>query len=263
VFLGLFVGGLAELSNRSSIVARMLPTLAALVAAWSSASAAKTGVPIDPTIVTVAAVVILLPGFTITVAMIELATANLLSGVARFAGAVITLFQVVFGTALGFKLSLRVPFLASLLPEEADRWPMPAWGHAVALGAAAVGFGVILRAPPRDFGWVLLACALALLCTIGGGRVLGPEVGAFVGAFLVGVAAHWFARVKDRPVALILVPGVIMMVPGALGLLSLSSLLTANTIEAVQTFFQMMMIAVAIATGVVLSTVLIPVKHAT
>jgi len=72
----------------------------------------------SPFISAVAGVVLLLPGFTLTVAMSELATQNYLAGTGRLTGAVILLFLMGAGLAIGTALSQAVWPLA--VPWERD-----------------------------------------------------------------------------------------------------------------------------------------------
>ena len=54
-----------------------------------------------PSIVTIAALIAMLPGMTLTNAMTELATRNLVSGTARMMSALIVLLELALGVALG------------------------------------------------------------------------------------------------------------------------------------------------------------------
>ena len=65
----------------------------------------------------------MLPGFTLTVAMSELATQNYLAGTGRLTGAVILLFLMGAGLAIGTALSQAVWPLAA----PGSVVPLPAW----------------------------------------------------------------------------------------------------------------------------------------
>jgi len=91
-----------------------------------------------------------------------------------------------------------------------------------------------------------------------GGWLLGAELGAFVGAFLVASAAHGYARFYDRPTALLLVPGILFLVPGSIGFLSVQSMLENDVQEAAATGFRMLLVATAIAAGTLVATAAVP-----
>ena len=91
-----------------------------------------------------------IPGFTLTVAMIELATRNLVSGTARLAGAAGTFL------AIGVRLRARdAPGRRAGRAAGRDRAARaPAWTEIVALVVAPIGLTVLLRASSRDTGWI-------------------------------------------------------------------------------------------------------------
>src|SRR6185503_20245286 len=130
------------------------------------------------------------------------------------------------------------PAVAPVPLGEAWRW--------AALLAAGLSFTVLLRARPRDVGWVLLAGVLAIEGVRLGGRLLGPQLGAFVGALLVGMAGNVYARLLHRPAAVLQVPGLIVLVPGSLGFRSLNALLERDVLSGVQTAFATTLVAIAL-----------------
>ena len=78
---------------------------------------------------------------------------------------------------------------------------------------------------------------------------------------IVASASHVFARWRDRPVNLMLVPGILFLVPGSVGFLSLSSLLESDVVHAVETAFRMALIATALAAGVLVATAAVPPRN--
>lgn len=256
--LGLVVGLLHRLGARSLVVGRLLPALAAVIVSVGAALLARAGLPIRTEILLLAALMVLMPGLTMTIAMLELATLHLVSGTARFMAATMTLLQLGFGALLGQRLVNLMPALTS-----APAGPeLPAWTRALAPFVAAVAFIVLLRVRLRDGPWVLVACTIAVGSSQLVGPLLGAEVGALVGAFAVGIAAHAFARWRDQPVVLLLVPGILTLVPGSVGFLGIRRMLEADTITGIDTGLRMLLIAVALAVGVMLSTLALPPRRA-
>lgn len=256
--LGLLVGLLGAGAGQVAALARLLPSIAALSVSFLASLLASLGVATDPSIVLLAAIIVLLPGLTVTTATIELATANLVSGTARLMGGIVTFLQLGFGVALGRVAAELLPQTSTVL----DAAPLPRAAVVAAAVVSALGFTVLLRARPRDGGWVLLSVGIALAFSQLGGELLGAELGAFVGSAAVATAAHAFARLRDRPVNLMLTPGVLFLVPGSVGFLSIRSLLENDPQTAVATAFRMALVAMAIATGILVATAAVPPRKA-
>jgi uncharacterized membrane protein YjjP (DUF1212 family) len=248
------VGLLSLASGRNATLGRVLPALATTVISLAAISLHRAGLHIQPPVLLLAGCMCLLPGLTTTIGMMELAMAHLVSGTARLMGAMVTFLQLGFGIALGYTLADAL-FVA---PAPTPVHGMDDWAYVASPVVAAVGFSILLRVRPRELPWVLATCALAVAGSRGGGALFGAEVGAFVGAFTVGAASHLYARWKDRPALVTLVPGILMMVPGSIGFLGLSAMLEADAAEAVQTGFKVLMIATALSTGVLLATLAVP-----
>ena len=120
---------------------------------------------------------------------------------------------------------------------------------------------MLLRASPRDTGWIGLVGALAFAGTRLGSVFLGPELGAFVGAVGLGVASNAYGRALRRLEVVPLVPGMLLIVPGSLGFRSLSSLVGGDTLPGVEAAFRMTLITVSLATGVLFANVLLPARR--
>ncbi len=256
--LGLVVGALDVVARPVPTFGRLLPSLAAFSVSFLASFLASRGWPLRPSIVLLAALVVLLPGFTVTTAMMELASAHLVSGTSRLMGGIVTFLQLGFGVALGQKAVDLLPDL----PELPTSSSLPRAALLAAPLLSALGFTVLLRARPRDARWVLAAVLLGLLMSQAAGPVLGPELGAFTAALAVAGAANLFARLADRPVHLMLVPGILLLVPGSVGFLSVRSLLENDAVSAVSTAFRMALVAMALAAGVLVATAAVPPRKA-
>jgi uncharacterized membrane protein YjjP (DUF1212 family) len=252
--LGLLVGLLD--TSPFGALDRLVPAATAALVTVVIGALSAAGLALSPPLLIVAAAIVLLPGLTLTTAVVELATANLVSGTARLMGGATTFLQLIFGVALGRALVAALP---EGPPPPVEGLPGPALLLALPVGAA--GLTAILRARPRDVPWILLVCGVA----VGASRLgapLGAELGAFVAAFAVAVTAYAFARWRDRPASVLLVPGVLLLVPGSVGFLSLHALLEHDVSAAVQTMFRMFMVTMALAAGVLSATAVRPTRGA-
>lgn len=253
--LGLTIGGLATVAGRAPAVARLFEPLAALLASLAATLAAFAWPPLSVYLVTLAGIIVLVPGLTLTVAINELASRQLVSGSARFAGAVALFFGIALGVAVGARLGVT---LAGAAPGRVVPEPLPDVWRWLAVAAAGLAFTVLLRARPRDAGWVIAAGLIAIEGLRLGGLLLGPQLGAFVGALLVGVAGNLYARLRKGPAALLQVPGLILLVPGSVGFRSLNALLERDVLSGVHAAFTATLVAIALATGILLASVVLP-----
>jgi uncharacterized membrane protein YjjP (DUF1212 family) len=251
----LVIGTLGELTRRQPSTARVLEPVAGILSSAFAVLAASLVGPLSVQVATLAGLIVLLPGLSLTVAINELATRHLISGTSRLTAAALVFLQLGFGVALGSRLALLLPPPPSGAPLPPV---MPVWTQAVALGLATLAVGVLFRARPRDWGWIAAACTFAFAGARLGALLLGAQLGAFVGALLLGIASNALARLRNRPSVTTVVPGLMLLVPGSVGFRSLSSLLERDVVAGVDTAFNMLMVAVALAAGLLSANALVP-----
>lgn len=250
--IGFSLGLLAQLIRRSTDQARVLELVGAAFAAFAAGIVSSVTDTITPSIVTLAALVVLLPGLSLTVAMTELATRNLIAGTARLMSAVIVLLELVVGVALGERLAHAVVQVHQAAPV-----PLPEWASWLALAASSIGVGIVVQAQVRAFGWIIAGCVVGYLGTRLGTAWLDSQLGVLVGAFALGVLANLYARLLDRPAQVVSVPAVLLLVPGGMGFRGMSSLLDRDTLTGVDTLFAMFIVATAIVAGLLIATAVV------
>ena len=253
-FLGIITGALAASAERVRKLERVYEPLAAFVAAFVATSVAALLGPYASSIATLAGIIVLLPGLVLTNAVRELAERHLASGTARLAGAVMILLGLTFGVALGGRVATEL--FGSVM--EATPAQLPWWTISIALVAAGLSFVVVLKAEPRDALWIICAGAVSYLFASTSVRFAGAELGLFIAAMFVGVAATTWGRWRNRPQTVVLVPAILMLVPGSVGFRSLTSLLERNVIAGVQTAFAMVLAATALSAGLLVASSLLP-----
>ncbi|MEM7481780.1 MAG: threonine/serine exporter family protein [Acidobacteriota bacterium] len=255
--VGLVLGAMAVLADRHPTTGRLYDFGAAASASALAACGAIFTGQVSFFVVVLAGLIVLLPGLTLTVAMRELATGNLVSGSSRLAGTVVLFVTMAFGVALGNgAVEAVLGAVPTVLPA-----PMPWWSDPLALVISALGLTVIFRARPRDFPWLLLAGVLALYSGREGARLFGPELGALQAALVVGLASNLFARLRHRPAGVMQLPGLLMLVPGSIGFRGMSMLVDRDTVGGIQSAFSMVLVATAIVTGLLLANALLPPKR--
>lgn len=253
VALAGFLGGLVGLldagaAGRASL-ASILPLLAGFVAAFGSGVAATGLHPVVPYIPTLAAIITLLPGMSLTIAINELAHDHSVSGGARLTSVMMTLLQLGFGVALGQRMAVDVFGVpASVEPATLNN----VW-VTLAAGVVVLAFAVRNSARPRDLPALLFTAGAGLAASKVGTAYLGPELGVAAAAWVVGSVSNVVSRWANIPILTTLLPAILLMVPGSLGFRSMSSLIAQDVVVGVQGVFSMVLVAFSLVTGLLLA----------
>ena len=105
--VGLAVGALSIAAGTTANAEPVVAPAAGIAASFCAAAIAQLGLHAAPDIVTLGALVTLLPGMSLTIGMRELATEHLQSGVANTANALVQLLGLVFGVGVGRSIALN------------------------------------------------------------------------------------------------------------------------------------------------------------
>jgi len=254
--IGLLLGLCSFLVRPGSVLERTFEPLACLLASIVAHAWAVLVIPMDGSMVTLGAIIVLLPGYTFTTALGELAMRHLVSGSSRILGALGTLLNMAVCTAIGTKL---VAFAFGPAPSVPNLVPLPEWTKLVALPCVALGSAVLLRAKWNQLVWVGLAFACAWLGLQLGKATVGPDVAAFTGAMSVTIAGNLYARWRRRPSAVVRTPGLLLLVPGSLGFRGIAAAIRdgAGT-ELGSLGGLMLMVGGSIVAGILIGTLLVP-----
>ena len=127
----------------------------------------------------------------------------------------------------------------------------------MALVASAFALAVLFRARGRQVVTILPMIAVAYAGARIGTEFLGPELGVALGALVLGIASNAVSRWRDQPTAIALLPALLLLVPGSLGFRSLQALLQDDVLGGIQSAFTMVMIAVALVTGLLVANIVV------
>jgi uncharacterized membrane protein YjjB (DUF3815 family) len=252
--IGAMIGLIAAMASTRQTLQRLFEPVAAFTAAVLLALAAKVTGGMSATVATLASLIVLMPGMSLTNAMTELTTRHLAAGTARLMQAFMVFLAMGFGVALGSQL---VHVTLGAVPV-AEPTPLPPWTIWPAVVLVSISFSILLSAARRDFGWVLLACLVGFIASRSAASLLGPELGMFVGAFAVGILASLVARRSDQPSALIEVPGTLVLVPGSIGFRSITALLENQVVSGLETAFRVLLIAMSLVAGLLMANLVMP-----
>ncbi len=254
--IGLFVAILETLQAKLKWEQGLLEPVTGFLSAVSSLAVAKYLFPIDDRLVTLAGLIVMIPGLKITVALTELAVGHLSAGVARLAGACVSLLTITVGVGIGWRVAgewRNIP-----LP---STWQLPDWLQWLAMLIAPIAFSIVFKARWPVWPTIAAVSIAGFLASITCGRIWGIEVGAFCGALIVGMGSNLYARVQNRPALVPLTPGIIVLVPGSLGYRSLTAFLDRQTMIGIDFAFNMVIVAVALVGGVLTANALLPPKR--
>jgi uncharacterized membrane protein YjjP (DUF1212 family) len=251
--IGAATGGLSLLLPGRPNLAAGFEAIVGFLAGLTVFAVHALWTPLSVNSVTIAALIVLLPGLMLTTAVNELATQHLVSGIARLAGASAVLLKLGFGIAAARQVAQAAGFDPRPMPLPS----LPPEAEWAALAMASLAFCVLFRAARRDWPLVIGAAWLGYLCTRLGGEAAGAEFGVFVAGLVVGCASNLYAKRFNRPGALVRVPGIILLVPGSVGLRSLYFVFERDVFLGLDTAFSLVVLLASLVAGLLFGNVLI------
>ena len=228
--IGLLIGVLDIAAQRRPRLSEAFEAIAGLLAGGVAIAVSALVGPLNLNTVIIASLIVLLPGMALTNAMNELTSRHLVSGTARFAGAITTILKLTIGTAI----ALGIAEFAGFQPDVRALRPQPEWVVWGALLLGAYAFAVLFRAHRRDYPLVMASAIAGYLISRFGGEWFGAQAGLFLSALITTAAGNVYARWRNRPGALVRLPGLIMLVPGSIALRGVITLVQAQDIGAGQ-----------------------------
>ena len=256
--IGLFIGVLGPFFSRKEQRQRVFEITTAVLASSLAVLAAHYFSPFSVFLATLAGLIFLIPGMRLTTAMTEIASGHLVSGAARLTGSVMAFLSIAFGTALGNQAMLR---LAPSLPGT-DPQSLPNITLWLALLLYPVSMTFLMQARFRDLPLIAFSTAIAFAGSRLGALGFGPELGAFLGAFALGIGANWIGRIMGRPAALIIAPGLLLLVPGSVGYKSITKMMEQDLLAGLGMAFSVAVIGIAIVTGLLLANAVLQSRRA-
>lgn len=251
--VGLLLGAFFLAARGSERVARLFELGSAAIAAFVAGMLASEQLGLSRERISLASIIVLLPGYTFTVSLNELAAKHLSAGTSRLGGAFTTFLLLICGTAIGFTAADAIAPHA-----ESTERSFPDYAPWLALLVAPLAFKVLFQARHRDTGWIVVASFLAYLGARLGANALGPAFGAGLGACALAVFSNLLARVRRIPAAITLVPGLLVLVPGSLGYRGFASLISEDAVMGVALVAQMLGVGVSLVGGILVANVILP-----
>lgn len=261
--LGLVTGMMILLGGIHWRVGESMEALAAFLVTLLALMANTLIAPLSLNVVIVAGLIALMPGLALTTAISELSAGQLMTGVARFGGSVVTLMKLTFGAAAAVGVSKVAGWNGGA---EGGLGALAEPVRMVALLACALSFAGIFRAKLRDSltvaGSVLLGHYLSVAGQQMAQNLFGVlPVGTFIAATAITVLSNVYSSVFHRPGAVIRLPGIIMLVPGSIGFKA-GQMLWSNNIESGGSFaLAAVSTVVAIVAGILIGNLLVAARR--
>ena len=256
--IGLVIGVLQTLARTRPRLRESVDALSAMVAAAIAIMVAAWVAPLNLNTVIISALIVLMPGLMLTNAINELTSQHLISGTARFAGAVAVMIMLTVGTMV----AMTAADLVGIEPQVRAWRPQPAWVEWCALALSSFAFAVLFRAKARDYVLVAAAAATGYLVSRLAGQAWGAEFGIFLAALVITAAGNGYARWAWRPGAVLRVPGIILMVPGSASVRTLITSVQQQDLGSGQTAaLAVINILLSIVAGLIFGNLLLPARR--
>jgi uncharacterized membrane protein YjjP (DUF1212 family) len=222
--LGLIVGLLKLFTPGRAVLSIPLPVIAATAVSALVFLAMRRGISVDPLHAVVPPLVTFLPGGMLTLGMVELAYGDMVSGSGRLITGFVQLVLLAFGLAIGAALVGYLPEDFVYSAANYVKVPWAPWA-----GVLVFGIGVYLHfsAPRRSLPWMILVLLLVFAAQRFTAGLFGSEISGFFGT-LVATPLGYLIQLRFRgpPAAVTFLPSFWLLVPGALGLLSVTRMLS-------------------------------------
>lgn len=241
-------------AQKSKRVAHMLEPLVALMSAFVGCGIAYFDPGINIPLVVLSAIIIFIPGLSLTVGLAELSNRHLVSGTARFMDGVMTMLKLYFGAVLGLALGKlafgHIPYWAPQM--------VPQWTTWIAVAILASCLVVSFKARLKDAPWGILSGFIAYSATLWASNYLDIALSAFVGALAMGIYANLFARFRKTASLVVSLQGLVLLVPGSKVYIGLNTLISGESMVATSGIGpQTLMIFMSLVAGLIFANVIV------
>jgi len=242
-------------AERSRRVTEMLEPIVALISALLASAITLIDPSINVPIVILSSIIAFIPGLSLTVGLSELAARHLMSGTARIMDGVMMLFKLYFGAVLGLALANLFWGKVEFIPPQTT----PMWTSWAAVTILSISLVILFKARKKDAPWGIISGYIAYSVSVWAGGYLGIALGAFVGAFALGIYSNLFSRIMNLPSSIVRLLGLVVLVPGSKVYIGLNSLVSGEQMIASSDIgSQAFLIFMSLVAGIIFSNVAIP-----
>lgn len=254
-FIGAIIGPLAAMAKKSQKLADSFEFVSSFLAMIIGTVIAHHIGGHNLQLVLIISLIIIIPGLDLTIAMNELATLHLASGTARLMGTIMIFFKMAFGILVASEITKQI--YGAPIPSIVSTGNLPTWTGVIALILSCLCFTVLFQARPKDFKYILLSGLVTIGTLKLSGHYMGQILSIFISALSVGILSNINARILHKPAAVTLLPGIIFLVPGSIGLKGINLIFEHHFMAGLEGGFQAMIVSITIVAGLFLSNTII------
>jgi uncharacterized membrane protein YjjP (DUF1212 family) len=252
--LGLLVGAMKVWAGRFASTGYLLAVVAAAVIS-AIAFLAHGGDDAASLRLTIPPLVTFLPGALLTMATVDLAMGETVTGASRFVAGLLQLALLAIGIIVGAEL-VGSPNSGPVAGAAADT--LGSWAPWVGVVVFGIGIYVHNDAPPRSLGWLMIVLFAAFLGQLAGEQVVDAALSGFVGAAVMVPVAHAVARAPSAPPPHVMfLPAFWLLVPGAIGLIGITEIVGDNAEAGSENFLRALASIPSIALGILVGTMVV------
>ncbi len=243
---GTLIGVLKLFSRRPSSYDILLPVLSAFLVTLLVYYLIDFAPYATPLRLLIPPLATFLPGALLTVATVDLASREIVSGASRLVAGAIQVALLAFGIGAAYEL-LGISGAQATANVQLNQigWWAPLLGVAV----FGVGNYFHLSAPQRSLPWLLVALYVAWAGQQLGIALLGSTLGGFVGALTILPLASLLQRLGGPPARVMSLPALWLLVPGALALISATQLVNQEQLGGLDDLMAALTSILSIALG--------------
>jgi len=243
-----------QAGRKGGWVADWLPLSSAFVAGLLAVTIKHAVPELNYVLVTVAGIIVLVPGYSVSIGVAELVNNHVVSGLSNLTNGLVYLFKQFLGAWLAFSIVIALGTLPSATSTAID----PSWNWAC-VPAMFIGLVLVFQTSPRYLLWALISCSLGYGGVLLGSALMGSNLGNLLGALAVGVFANVWEWKSGRPGSIVLLPAITTLVSGSIGLRGLVASAQGDAAGSGQ-FMEMFLIAATLTAGLLIANTLVKPK---
>lgn len=158
-----------------------------------------------------ASVILYVPGLTISIALEEISFNQFNSGSGFLFNSIMIFLKLFIGVYLGMALG---KYIFGLEPDVFVN-EIPQWVHFIVLPLLSIGLGLVFNTKKTDLSIGLLLAIIAFWGPMAFQDNIGWTFGTFISAFLITFLSIVLSRWKNVPPSVYLLQGIVILVPGS------------------------------------------------